>query len=263
MLVTPRLWLAALAAVILAATASGLLGAARKDPPLAPSHRVEAGTGRPRGMTPPIHWPRLITQALPAGRGAFQAPLMAPTRVPRGNSAQVSISPGAYAVALYACPSAQPPNGPLIGQGSCGALHDVAEAFGATAYSSTAALRQATQYRTPPETPVRIRLARGIAADRWSDPGSSAPIEIAWQQDNWHVVVSGGASLVAAANRLAALLDRETLPARAGILTEDLSGGSVHTSLQWAVGTTVYFASASHTPAHALTLADSMRRYPG
>lgn len=264
-----RLWPTALAIVaVVAAACGGTLSASHAHPP-APRAPQSASTASRAGAVTVTHhavtgsgaWPRLLSQGITAAPMTFTGVLIAPTVVPRGNSATVSITADTYAVAFYECPKPEPVNSAKVGVGPCGSLANMAEAFGATHYGSVTAVEQATSYQTPPGQPLPAPLLGGITAKQWIAPGASAPLEVAWRDAGWHVVVAGP-SAFANANRLTALLAHYHWPSATGLLTVDASGGTRHTSLQWTVGDTVYFTSSSHDPAHALAMAAAMKRYP-
>lgn len=266
---TPRLWPAALASVaVLAAACGGTLSAPHTPAPARRSSQAASTASRAGAVTATHHrvtgsaaWPRLLSRGITAAPMTFDGELVAPTILPRGNSATVSITADTYAVAFYQCPAAEAVNSPAIGVGSCGTLASMAEAFGATRYGSSVALQQATAYQTPPGQPLPAPLLGGILAQQWVAPGAIAPLEVAWRDAGWHVVVAGS-SAFATANRLAPLLAHYHWPSTTGLLTVDVSGGTRHTSLQWVVGDTVYFASSSHHPTHALAMAAAMKQYP-
>ncbi len=262
-----RWWPAAMVAVAMAASACG--GSVTTSAPLPhPTLRTAVKAGRAGAVVASPHrvagsgdWPTLVSRAITAAPMSFAGTLVAPTIVPRGNSATVSITADTYSVALYQCPTALPINSSAIGIGSCGAPSNLAEAFGATTYPTAAVLQQATRYQTPPGVPVATTLAGGVHAQRWTEPGSAHPIEVAWRAGGWHVVVAG-ASALATAQATVRLLASYHWPSGQGLLTVDTTAGAMHASLQWAVGDTVYFTSASHDLAHALAMAAAMRRYP-
>ncbi|MDA8199785.1 MAG: hypothetical protein M0Z54_10270 [Thermaerobacter sp.] len=267
--IMPRLWPAALALVaVVAAACGGTLSAPHTPTRTRPPSRAASTAARAGAVTATHHhvtgngaWPRLLSLGITAAPMTFDGALVAPTVLPRGNSATVSITADTYSVAFYQCPTAEAVNSPAIGVGSCGTLASMAEAFGATRYSSSAALQQATVYQTPPGQPLPAPLLGGIMAQQWVAPGATAPLEVAWQNAGWHVVVAGP-SAFATANQLAPVLAHYHWPSPTGLLTVDASGGTRHTSLAWAVGDTVYFTSSSHHPAHALAMAAAMKRYP-
>ena len=267
----PRLWsiaMVSMAVVVAASACGGTLSApspsshARhaSDPASLTSRAGDVAAGHHR-VAGSGAWPALLSQGITAAPMTFDGALVAPTVLPRGNSATVSITADTYSVALYQCPTAEAVNSPAIGVGSCGALTNMAEAFGATQYGSSAAMQQATAYQTPPGRPLPAPLLGGITAEQWVAPGATAPLELAWRDAGWRVVVAGP-SAFSTANQLAPLLAHYHWPSTTGLLTVDASGGTRHTSLQWAVGDTVYFTSSSHHPAHALAMAAAMKRYP-
>lgn len=261
-----RWWPAAMVAVAMAASACG--GSLTGIAPHHPAPRAVGQASRAGAVVASHHrvtgsgaWPALVSRAITATPMAFAGTLAAPTTVPRGNSATVSITADTYSVALYQCPTALAINSAAIGIGSCGTQANLAEAFGATIYPTAEALQQVTAYQTPPGTPVATTLHGGVQALRWTGSASANPIEVAWQAGGWHVVVAG-ASALATAQAAARLLTGYGWPSAHGLLTVDTSAGALHASLQWAVGDTLYFTSASHNLAHALAMASTMKRYP-
>lgn len=267
--IMPRLWPAALVVVAVVAAACGAtlsaphtaMPARRPSRPASTASRAGAVTATHHRVTGNGAWPRLLRRGITAAPMTFDGTLVAPTVLPRGNSATVSITADTYSVALYQCPTAEAVNSTAIGVGICGTLASMAEAFGATHYGSSAALHQATAYQTPPGQPLPAPLLGGMVAQQWVAPGATAPLEVAWRDAGWHVVVAGP-SAFATANQLAPLLAHYHWPSTTGLLTVDVSGGVRHTSLEWAVGDTVYFTSSSHHPTHALAMAATMKRYP-
>jgi hypothetical protein len=238
----------------------------------APKQRARGGPRQP-SEDPPAHhnaspgrvWPSLVIHALNAVPRTFTSELLAPAILPRGNSASISVDGTAYSVTVYACASPEPVNSPLLGLGTCGTTSNFAEAFGGTTYPSSHALTEATAYQTPPGPFRTMALPGGISAQRWVAPnatGQPSTLEIAWRVQRWHVVVAGSLSIRQTARTIARLLQHYRLPAGPGLLTVDAEADGLHTSLQWAVHDTLYFASATHTPAHALAMAASMQAYP-
>lgn len=263
-------------ALALAASACGVSPASAGYHPRATSGVAKQrarGSQRQPSTDPPVHhhathrlvWPSLVTQALSAVPRTFASELLAPTVLPRGNSASVAVDGTAYSVTVYACAAPEPVNSPLIGLGTCGTTRNFAEAFGGTTYASSLALDQATVYQTPPGPFHAIALPGGISGQRWmasNATGKPSTLEIAWRLPGWHVVVSGNVAIRQTARTVARLLQHYRLPPGPGLLTVDAEADGLHTSLQWAVHDTLYFASATHTPAHALAMAASMQAYP-
>lgn len=194
------------------------------------------------------------------------AALMGPASLPRGNSEQVSFSSPHYTVNVFQCPTAGPVNSSLIGQGMCGAMESFAEGFGATIYPTAAAARGALTYQTPPGTPVAMSLPGGLTGSRWRIHGQKGPTARRrlcgtkatgplWSQ-------AGRPSAVPSAVLVTHLLQHYLLPPHPGLLTVDVAGDGLHTSAQWVLGSTVYFTSAMHSPAQAVTMAASLKPFP-
>lgn len=210
-------------------------------------------------------WPLSVSQSLDLVTGHTQPALMGPVSLPRGNSVKVSFSSTQYAVNVFDCPTAEPINSSLIGQGVCGAMASFAEGFGAKLYPTAAAARDALRYQTPPGSPVPMNLPGGLTGRRWRIRGQSGPRsteEIVWHEGDWTIVVSGGSPERSSAMLVAHLLQQYLLPPYPGLLTVDVAGDGLHTSVEWALGSTVYSTSAMHNPAHAVIMASSMKPFP-
>ena len=229
--------------------------------------KSHAGTHTRVPQTPAssVQWPSLVRQALSVAAKQTAVSLMGPTDLPRGNSATITVKPDAYAVTVYQCPTPQPLNSPSIGSGLCGAMASFAEGFGGTRYASPSAIHRALAYQTPPQTPVPMTLPGHLTANRWrrqGQTGTGSTMAIVWREGDWTIVISGGPPERSTAVMVAHLLQQYLLPPHSGLLTVDVAADGLHTSVQWAVGDTIYFTAATHNPAHAIAIAASMAVYP-
>ncbi len=218
----------------------------------------------PHSSAPHAPWPTLVLQSLGLIQGHTAVALMGPASVPRGNSAKVSFSASQYTVNVFQCPAADPINSSAIGHGLCGAMASFAEGFGATRYPSHAAAQAALAYQPPSGTPVTMSLPGGLTGSRWRISGQTGPhntATIVWHEGNWTLVVSGGPPEQSSALLVTHLLQHYRLPPHTGLLTVDVAGDGLHTSVQWVLGSTVYFTSAMHNPAHAIIMAASIEPF--
>lgn len=193
--------------------------------------------------------------------------LMGPTDLPRGNSVDVLFSASAYTVNLFQCPTPEPVNSSKIGHGMCGAMASFAEGFGARVYATPGAAQQdALAYQAPSGPPIPISLPGGLTGDRWRISGQTRPrstAAIVWHEGDWTIVVSGGPPERSTAVLVTHLLQQYLLPPHPGLLRVDVAGDGLHTTVTWILGSTVYFTSAMHNPAHAVAMAASFQSYPG
>ncbi len=219
-------------------------------------------------QTSKVSFPPLVATILSGMAGTTHASLWGPTVLPRGNSAKTSSTFGQFSAQIFACPTAEPVNGPKVGQLNCGTMASFAESFGSSVYSNNNAARETLP--PPPVSglsalPQTTQFLPGhLKAVRWysgNPANSGTTVAIKWQEGDWTVWVYGGTGLWNTALMVTRELERYRLPAHLGIMIVDAAPDGQHTSLAWVVGNTVYRAGAMHQSLHAIVVAASMKNF--
>ncbi len=219
-----------------------------------------------------VSFPPLVASILSHVQETTSAPLWGPTTLPRGNSAKTLSTPHSFSAQIFACPVAEPLNGPGVGQSNCGAMVSIAENFGSTRYPSDNAARTALQAVQPPAFVTDLSshprttqlLPGGIPARRWfsgQTASSGTTIAVNWKEGDWTLWVYGGTGLWNTAVMVTTQLQRYRLPPYPGILIVDAAPDGQHTSLTWLAGNVLYQAGAEHQSLHAIVIASSMKKY--
>lgn len=230
-------------------------------------------TGSHAKKTSTTSFPPLVATILSHVQETTNAPLWGPTVLPRGNSAKTLSTSHSFSSQIFACPVAEPLNGPGVGQSNCGAMMSVAENFGSTVYSSHIASRAALRAVQPPpfvrDLSSHLRttqlLPGGIQAKRWfsgQTANSGTTIAVNWQEGDWTLWVYGGTGLWNTAVTVTRQLQRYRLPPYPGTLIVDAAPDGQHTSLTWLEGNAIYQATATHQTLHAIVIAASMNKFP-
>lgn len=214
-------------------------------------------------------FPPLVATILSHVQETTSAPLWGPTVLPRGNSAKTLSTSHSFSAQIFACPVAQPLNGPGVGQSNCGAMMSVAENFGSTVYSSHSAAQAA---QSPPfvkglSSHLRTTqlLPGGIQAKRWfsgQTANAGTTIAVNWQEGDWTLWVYGGTGLWNTAVTVTRQLQQYRLPPYPGALIVDAAPDGQHTNLTWREGNVIYQAAAQHQTLHAIMIAASMNTFP-
>lgn len=249
---------------------------------VAPS-AAHSPTATPRA-TPslaPRPWPAPIQAAMSVIAAETTVPLEAPRDLPLAettpNSVTTSAGADRYQVTLYHCPRPLPANAAGVGNGSCGAMANLYGGFGGSSLPSAAAAAHYVLERTPQPPPgcvkqTRVQLQSGLDATLFSVPASGRICLVAWHEGDWTMTVDGdpgggvqsgsSAGWMGVAKAVVSYLNRYLLPPTEGSFVCDLAPDGLHTSLTWAVGSTVYTVEVTHGAVPAAEMAVSMSSLP-